>query len=240
METPFSRTELIYGADALPLLSSLHIAVFGVGGVGSYAAEALARTGVGELTLVDFDEIAASNLNRQLPALTSTIGKSKVDVMAKRLVDINPELIVHPIAERFDLKTSQKLLEPHYDFVLDCIDMVSSKIHLIETCIAKETPIISSMGMASHKDPGKIQVSDISKTYMCPLAKIMRKELKNRGIGHLPVVFSTEEVTLPYKKVFSESGKQINGSLAFVTGVAGMYMAAYVLNNVLGSKKSIL
>lgn len=234
MDTAFSRTELIYGESSLAKLSSLHIAVFGVGGVGSYAAESLARTGIGELTVVDFDTVAISNLNRQLPALHSTIGKMKVEVMAQRLKDINPSLKVHSIDSLFHSDTVDICFSQSYDFVIDCIDMVSSKILLIQTCKEKGIPVISSMGMASHKDPSKIQIADISKTFMCPLAKVMRKELRERGIKDLPVVFSSEEVTKPYRNVLSESGKQINGSLSFVTGVAGMYLSAYVINRLIG------
>lgn len=234
METAFSRTELIYGESSLSKLSSLHIAVFGIGGVGSYAAESLVRTGVGTLTIVDFDTVSVSNLNRQLPALHSTIGKTKVSVMEERLKDINPDLKIHSISSLFNAGSLDACFSQEYDFVLDCIDMVTSKILLIQTCKEKGIPVISSMGMASHRDPSKIQVTDISKTFMCPLAKVLRRELKERGIKHLPVVFSSEEAIKPHQTVFSGSGKRINGSLSFVTGTAGMYMASYVINHILG------
>ncbi len=233
----FSRTELIYGKEKIDALQQCHIAIFGLGGVGSYAAEALARTGVKKLTLVDFDTVELSNLNRQLPALHSTLHQKKADVMAKRLQDINPSIELTVITEKYTAENRTLFFQSPYDFVLDCIDMVSSKIDLITHCLSQNIPIISSMGMASHSDPSKVHVSDLSKTHMCPLAKVMRKELKERGILHLPVVFSEEKAISPSEKRFNEQGRQINGSLAFVTGTAGMFMSGYVINSLLSEDK---
>lgn len=226
----FSRTRLIYGDSAFHTLQQQHIAVFGLGGVGSYAVEALARTGIGTISLVDFDTVEKSNLNRQLPALHSTLGQLKVEVVRKRLLDINPNLKVHTIGQKYTPEESDLFFERNYDFVLDCIDMIPSKVNLIVQCVQRKIPIISSMGTANHKDPSKLQISDLAKTNMCPLAKIMRRELKQYDIKHLPVVFSTEDICVPKQKLLSDSGKQINGSLAFVTGTAGLLLSSYVIN----------
>ena len=226
----FSRTRLIYGDKAFYELQQKHIAIFGLGGVGSYATEALVRTGIGTITLVDFDTVEKSNLNRQLPALHSTLGALKVEVVKKRLLDINPNIKIHTLCKKYTPEEADLFFERNYDFVLDCIDMIPSKVDLIVQCVQRNIPIISSMGTANHKDPSKLQISDLAKTHMCPLAKIMRKELKQYGIKHLPVVFSTEEICVPKQKLLSESGKQINGSLAFVTGTAGLLLSSYVIN----------
>lgn len=226
----FSRTRLIYGDKAFYELQQKHIAIFGLGGVGSYATEALVRTGIGTITLVDFDTVEKSNLNRQLPALHSTLGALKVEVVKKRLLDINPNIKIHTLCKKYTPEEADLFFERNYDFVLDCIDMIPSKVDLIVQCVQRNIPIISSMGTANHKDPSKLQISDLAKTHMCPLAKIMRKELNQYGIKHLPVVFSTEEICVPKQKLLSESGKQINGSLAFVTGTAGLLLSSYVIN----------
>ena len=193
MEKNFTtRTSLIIGDEGVDKLKNCNVIVFGVGGVGSFAAEAIARAGVGNLTIVDFDDVDITNINRQLPALHSTVGRYKVEVMKERILDINPDINIKSIREVYNKDTSESILSEDYDYVVDAIDMVTSKIHLIETCKNKGIEIISSMGMGNKLDPTKIEISDISKTHTCPLAKVVRKELRDRNIEHLKVVFSTE------------------------------------------------
>ena len=181
MEKNFTtRTGLIIGDEGIEKLKNSNVIIFGVGGVGSFAAEAIARAGVGSMTIVDFDDVDITNINRQLPALHSTVGKYKVEVMKDRILDINPNINIKAIKDIYNKETSEKLLTEDYDYVIDAIDMVTSKIHLIETCKLKGLEIISSMGMGNKLDPTKIVVTDIYKTSMCPLAKVMRKELKEK------------------------------------------------------------
>ncbi|EPZ55664.1 thiF family protein [[Clostridium] sordellii ATCC 9714] len=183
MEKNFkTRTSLIIGQEGLEKLKNSNVIVFGVGGVGSFAAEAIARAGVGKMTIVDFDDVDITNINRQLPALHSTIGRNKVDVMKERILDINPDIDIKAIVAKYSAKNSDELLCEDYDYVIDAIDMVTSKIHLIESCVKKNLKIVSSMGMGNKLDPTKIVVTDIYKTQMCPLAKVMRKELRDRKI----------------------------------------------------------
>ncbi len=190
----FSRMELLIGAPAQQRLSLSSVAVFGVGGVGSYAAEALARAGVGRLTLIDFDDICLTNVNRQIHALDGTIGRSKVQVMAERCRAINPELQVEAVKAFYEEANSAELLGRGFDYVLDCIDHITAKLHLIQSCTEQGLPIISSMGAANKLDPTKIAVADLFQTQKCRLARIIRKQLRKRGISSgVQVVFSTEE-----------------------------------------------
>lgn len=190
----FSRMQLLMGTEQMARLAHASVAVFGVGGVGSYAAEALTRAGVGQITLVDFDDICITNINRQIHALSSTVGASKVEVMAGRCRDINPDVKVTAIQQFYEVQTAEELLRPGFDYVLDCIDHITAKLHLIETCIRTERPIISSMGAANKLDPTQIRVADISATGKCRLARIIRKQLRKRGIDRgVDVVYSTEE-----------------------------------------------
>lgn len=188
-----TRTGLIIGNEGIEKLQNSNVIVFGVGGVGSFAAEAIARAGVGKMTIVDFDDVDITNINRQIPALHSTVGKYKVDVMKDRILDINPNIDIKAIRAKYTAENSEEILCEEYDYVIDAIDMVTSKIHLIETCVKKNFNIISSMGMGNKLDPTKIVVTDIYKTQMCPLAKVMRKELRDRKIKKLKVVYSTEQ-----------------------------------------------
>ena len=188
MENQFSRTEYLLGKAAMDTLKNKRVAVFGIGGVGGYAAEALARSGIFHLDLIDKDEVSLSNLNRQIIALYSTVGRAKVDVMKERLRDINPDINIKAIRNVYNKDTSESILCEDYDYVVDAIDMVTSKIHLIETCKKKGLDIISSMGMGNKLDPTKVEVTDIHKTKICPLARVMRKELKDRRIKKLKVV----------------------------------------------------
>ena len=190
----FSRMELLTGAAGMARLAGASVAVFGIGGVGSYAAEALARAGVGRLTLVDFDDICLTNVNRQIHALDGTIGRAKVQVMAERCRAINPGVQVEPIKAFFQADNAAQLLERGYDYVLDCIDHITAKLHLIQSCRERELPIIASMGAANKLDPTKIAVADLFHTQKCRLARIIRKELRRRGITTgVRVVYSTEE-----------------------------------------------
>lgn len=233
MEKNFTtRTGLIIGQDGIEKLKNSNVIVFGVGGVGSFAAEAIARAGVGNITIVDFDDVDITNINRQLPALHSTVGRDKVDVMKERILDINPDINIKAIKSLYNEETSEELLNEKYDYVVDAIDMVSSKIHLIETCKKKGLEIISSMGMGNKLDPTKIIVTDIHKTTICPLAKVMRKELRDRKIKKLKVVFSTEKPRELKEKIMN--GKKVTpGSISFVPSVGGLVIASVVINDLI-------
>ena len=236
MEKNFTtRTGLIIGDEGINKLKNSNVIVFGVGGVGSFAAEAIARAGVGNLTIVDFDDVDITNINRQLPALHSTVGKYKVEVMKDRILDINPDINIKAIREVYIKDTSESILCENYDYVVDAIDMVTSKIHLIETCKNKGLEIISSMGMGNKLDPTKIEVTDIHKTTICPLARVMRKELKDRKIKKLKVVYSTEQPKELKKKILN--GKKVTpGSVSFVPSVGGLIIASVVINDLLNKK----
>ncbi len=193
-EHRFSRMQLLVGSNGINKLQNSSVAVFGIGGVGSYAAEALARAGVSRLTLIDFDEICITNVNRQIHALNNTIGQSKVEAMAERCRAINPQAEVNPVHKFYEESTSEELLSPGFDYVLDCIDHITAKLHLLQTCVERGLPIIASMGAANKLDPTQLEVADISKTKKCRLARIIRKELRKRGINQgIKVVYSTEE-----------------------------------------------
>ncbi|TYO95203.1 tRNA A37 threonylcarbamoyladenosine dehydratase [Geothermobacter ehrlichii] len=193
-EHRFSRLQLLVGEAGLQRLRSASVAVFGIGGVGSYAAEALARGGVGRITLVDFDDICLTNVNRQIHALDGTIGRPKVEVMAERCRAINPACEVRPVQAFYDAGQSEKLLGGRYDYVLDCIDHITAKLHLIESCLRQQMPVIASMGAANKLDPTRIRVADLADTQKCRLARIIRRELRKRGIDRgVKVVYSTEE-----------------------------------------------
>lgn len=227
-----TRTGLIIGNEGIEKLQNSNVIVFGVGGVGSFAAEAIARAGVGKMTIVDFDDVDITNINRQIPALHSTVGKYKVDVMKDRILDINPNIDIKAIRAKYTAENSEEILCEEYDYVIDAIDMVTSKIHLIETCVKKNLNIISSMGMGNKVDPTKIVVTDIYKTQMCPLAKVMRKELRDRKIKKLKVVYSTEQPVELKEKIMN--GKKITpGSISFVPSVGGLTIASVVVNDLI-------
>ncbi|NMS89919.1 tRNA threonylcarbamoyladenosine dehydratase [Clostridioides difficile] len=233
MENNFTtRTSFLVGDDGIEKLNNSNVIVFGVGGVGSFTVEALARAGVGSLTIVDFDDVDITNINRQIPALHSTVGKYKVDVMEERILDINPNINIKKIRSLYNKDTSDEILTERYDYVVDAIDMVSSKIHLIETCEKKGLKIISSMGMGNKLDPTKIVVTDIHKTSTCPLAKVMRKELRDRGIKKLKVVYSTEQ-PIELKKEVMNGRKVTPGSVSFVPSVGGLIIASVIVNELL-------
>lgn len=230
----FDRLELLVGAEALARLGRARVAVFGVGGVGSYAVEALARAGVGHLTLVDFDRVCITNINRQIQALDESVGRLKVEVIAERCRSINPDLEVRTESVLYSAATAEGFLSDSYDYVLDCIDMISSKLLLIQQCHEKKLPIISSMGAANKLDPSRIQVADISATRKCRLARTMRRELRKRGVENgVDVVFSTEEFR-PLKHIENDKRKQTLGSTSFIPPIFGLTMAGTVIRKLIG------
>ena len=229
----FSRAELLLGEEALEKLRSARVALFGIGGVGSFAAEALARGGVGHITLVDGDTVSITNINRQLIALHSTVGKEKTAVMAERIADISPETEVETYPVVYGAENRDLLDFSTYDYVIDAIDTVTSKLILIEEAKKAGVPVISCMGTGNKFHPERFEVTDISKTSVCPLAKVMRKELKVRGIKNVKVVYSKEEPQKPAAS--TETGKrQIPGSLSFVPPVAGLLLAGDFIRNIPG------
>lgn len=229
-----SRTARALGYDSVQKLQNAHIAVFGIGGVGGHLVEALARAGVGELSLFDKDEVSLSNINRQVVALHSTVGLSKVEVMARRIKDINPTCVVHPHHMFYLPETAHEVDLSAYDYIADAIDNMAAKIELICRADKAGTPIISAMGAGNKLYPERFQVCDIYKTTTDPLARILRKELKARGIGHLKVVYS-EEVPLPMRpETFAEGERPSPGSLSFVPGVMGMIMAGEIVREIVG------
>ncbi len=228
----FSRTALLIGDESVEKLKRARVAVFGIGGVGGYAVEALARAGVGTLDLIDKDTVSVSNLNRQILALHSTVGRWKTEVAAERIKDINPACNVHTHNVFYLPETASKFDFSAYDYVIDAIDTVSGKLALIQQAKQTNTPVISSMGTGNKLDPTAFEVADISQTRICPLARVMRKELKKRGIEHLKVVYSREEPK--ESKLFDEeSGKPIPGSVSFVPSVAGLLLAGEVIKDLI-------
>lgn len=238
----FSRMELLIGQAALEKLQNSRVAIFGVGGVGGYVCEALVRSGVGHFDLIDNDTVSLTNINRQIIALHSTIGKLKVDVMKERMLDINPDVdvLVHPCfylpetADQFDFS--------NYDYVVDAIDTVTGKIEIIVQADAHQVPVISSMGAGNKLNPAMMEVSDIYKTSVCPLARVMRRELKKRHIKHCKVVYSKEKAIQPsqasLEKYVADSEenftkKSIPGSTAFVPSVAGLILASEVIKDLI-------
>ena len=234
MQSQFSRTELLLGSAAMERLQKARVAIFGLGGVGGYAAEALARSGIGTLDLFDHDTVSLTNLNRQILATHDTVGKLKVDAAKARILSINPHAVVnaHPVFYMPD--TANQYDFSVYDCIVDAIDTVTAKLCMIQNAVAAGVPIISCMGTGNKLDPTALQVTDISKTTVCPLARIMRKELRKRGIDHLKVVYSTEEALIPVgaEEEAAALGKRtIPGSTAFVPGVAGLILAGEVIRD---------
>lgn len=228
----FCRTEMLIGKQAVESLRGKHVAVFGLGGVGSYVVEALARAGVGFLTLVDDDVISESNLNRQLYALHSTIGLPKADVAKKRTLDINPDCEVCALKLRFNNDTAYNFDFTSFDYVVDAIDTVTSKLLLVELCNRANTPIISCMGTGNKLDACAFEVTDINETSVCPLAKVMRRELKKRGIERLKVVYSKEPPITP-EQLESSPKRQTPASISYVPPVAGLMLAGEVIKELI-------
>ena len=233
MKKEFQRLGLLFGEEKVDLLAEKHVAIFGIGGVGSYAAEAIARSNVGKITLVDFDDVDITNINRQIPALSSTIGEKKADVMKKRIEDINPDCAVIVLGKKYLPENREEFFIEDYDYIVDAIDIITSKIDLIVEAKTRNIPIISSMGMWNKIDPTKIKIADIYKTHMCPLAKVLRKELKARNVKKLMTVFSEEPPLKPVITISSESKKVVPGSTGFVPSVAGLIMASKVISDLL-------
>lgn len=240
MKEQYLRTALVIGEENVNKLCAARVAVFGIGGVGGFTVEALARAGVGHLDLIDDDIVVESNLNRQIIALHSTLGMSKVDAAELRVKDINPDCIVTKHQTFFLPETASQFDFTQYDYVVDCIDTVSGKIQLVMQAKEADTPIICAMGAGNKIDPTRFEVADISKTSVCPLARVMRRELKARGVEHLKVVYSKEDA-LPYfvenedeKKCSPGVGKRTPGSISFVPAVAGLILAGEVIKDLTG------
>ena len=251
-EHRFSRLQLLSGRDGLDRLNQASVAIFGIGGVGSYAAEALARAAIGKLTLIDFDDICITNVNRQIHALDGSIGRPKVDVMADRCRAINPNAQIIAHKRFYDAEASDELLADGYDYVLDCIDHITAKLHLIQTCHLRGLPIIASMGAANKLDPTLIKVADLADTTKCRLARIMRRELRKRGIERgVRVVYSTEEFrplgnetvicaencVCPNKddqQWSCDDRRVILGSSSYIPPLFGLTMAGTVIRELLG------
>lgn len=234
MSDIFSRTRLLLGDDALDRLASSRVAVFGIGGVGGYVVEALARSGVGALDLIDSDKVTESNINRQIIALHSTIGMQKTEAAAIRVHDIAPDCTV-TLHNTFFLPENRDAFDfTQYDYVVDAIDTVSGKLALAECAEAAGVPIISCMGAGNKLDPTMLEVADIYETSVCPLARVMRTECRKRGIKHLKVVYSKEKPLTPAVSEKTESGKAVPGSVAFVPSVAGLIIAGEVIKDITG------
>ncbi|MCL2212730.1 MAG: tRNA threonylcarbamoyladenosine dehydratase [Oscillospiraceae bacterium] len=225
----FTRSEMLLGTGAMERLASARVAIFGVGGVGSFTAEALARTGVGHITLMDSDTVEQTNINRQLIALHSTIGKPKVEVMAQRIIDINPACNVTALQHFFNANMDFDFAA--YDYIVDAVDTVTAKLGIVVRARAAGVAVISSMGAGNKLDPTKFQIADISKTHTCPLARVMRRELKARGVYKgVKVVFSTEDAVTPHFDLTPVASRRtVPGSIAFVPSVAGLIIASAVV-----------
>lgn len=230
----FSRCEMTVGKEAMERLYSSRVAVFGVGGVGGYIVEALVRSGVGVIDIFDKDVVSVSNINRQIIADTETVGQPKVQVMAERAKKINPYVVINPHRIFYLPENSSMVDLSVYDYVADAVDTVSAKIELITGCKKAGVPVISAMGAGNKLDPAAFKVDDISRTSVCPLARVMRRELKKRGINDVKVVYSTEEAITPKKPVTdSESNKVIPGSFSFVPSVMGLIMGGEIVKDII-------
>lgn len=245
MDRQRERFEMLVGAQGLSRLKETSVAIFGLGGVGGYVLEALARSGIGELHLIDNDRIAASNLNRQILALHSTIGETKVEAAAARVREIDPEICVHTYQTFYLPEVREQFDFASFNYVVDCIDTVTAKLDLVMQCRAAGTPIICALGTGNKLDPARLTVADIFETSVCPLARIMRKELRRRGVDHLKVVYSQEEPLTPCffpkqeaaptegPEAFGSQRRSIPGSSAFVPAAAGLMLASVVVRDLL-------
>ena len=240
MPEQFSRPELLYGAEAMEKLRASRVAVFGIGGVGGYVVEALVRSGIGALDLIDFDKVCLSNLNRQIIATLKTVGEYKVDAAEERIRDINPDCIVRTYKTMFMPETQEEFDFRQYDYVVDAIDTVKGKLAIIEKAKEAAVPVISSMGAGNKLNPAMFEVADIYETSICPLAKVMRHECRKRGIESLKVVYSKEEPVKPsdsQEKTDDFTGRRsVPGSTAFVPSAAGLIIAGEVINDLVKSK----
>ena len=230
-----SRVAMVIGKNKLPVLGQARIAVVGLGGVGSYVAESLCRSGVGHLLLIDADKVAASNINRQLPALTSTFGRFKTEVVRQRLLDINPDCEIETVSKFYEPGAFAEFFSGSFTLIADAIDSSPSKVDLLLECVQRDIPVISSMGTGNKLDPTYLAVEDISGTSVCPLAKVMRKELKARGIRKLNVVYSRELPKTPRILINDGRKRAVPGSVAFVPSAAGLVIAGEVIKDLTGS-----
>lgn len=249
----FSRTEIIIGEQGLQRLAEAKVAIFGVGGVGSYVAEALVRAGVGNFVLVDDDTICLTNTNRQLHTTRKTIGQPKVEAMRHRMLDINPAAIIETIQSFYLPEKAEQLIQDDYDYIVDALDTVTAKIDLAVQGKERSIPVISAMGAGNKLDPGGFKVADLAKTNVCPLAKVMRKELRKRSVDHLKVVYSEEKPRLtlqietnncsshcicpPSSTKHCLEKRSVPGSISFVPGIVGLLIAGEVVNDLLAVKK---
>jgi tRNA A37 threonylcarbamoyladenosine dehydratase len=235
----FARTELLLGEEGMQKLRAAHVAVFGIGGVGGYVVEALARSGVGELTLVDNDVVSETNLNRQIIALHSTVGRYKTEVMAERIREINPDCKVHAVNLFYTDETKDRFDFSTFDYAVDAIDTLRGKLSIVEQAKQAKIPVISSMGAGNKLDPTAFEVADISKTSVCPLARAMRRELKKRGLSGLKVVYSKEEPISvgDTGEDLPEGKKSLPGSVAFVPSVVGLIIAGEVVKDIVKARK---
>jgi len=230
MEEAFLRTEMLLGRPAMEKLERSHVAILGLGGVGSWCAEALARSGVGELTLADCDTVSVTNLNRQLEATTATVGRPKAQAMADRVMQVAPDCKVHPLLYRYTPEDREVFFSQPYNYIVDAIDLVSCKLDLIQTALSRSIPIISALGTGNKLDPTQFQITDISKTMGCPLARVIRKELRARGILHHRVLWSPEEPQTPETREAPPPGRRsVPGSVAWVPSCAGLMLAGDVV-----------
>lgn len=235
MPNQFSRTELLIGKEGISKLQKAKVAIFGIGGVGSFVTEGLARAGVEKFILIDNDQISITNINRQIIATTKTIGKNKVDVMKERILEINPNAKVETYQEFYMPNSKTEIITKDLTYVVDCVDTVTAKIEIIMQCKKLEIPVISSMGTGNKLDPLRFEIADIYKTSVCPLAKVMRKELKKRNIESLKVLYSKEE---PIKLQKNDSKEEISkttvpGSISFVPPVAGLIIAGEIVKDII-------
>ena len=249
MLNQFSRTELLIGKEGLEKLKNAKVAIFGIGGVGSFVAEGLVRAGIGNFILVDDDKVCLTNLNRQIIATRKTIGKYKVDVMKERILEINPDAKVETVQEFYMPNSENQIITSDLSYVADCIDTVTAKIELVKNCKELGIPIISAMGTGNKLDPSKLTITDIYKTNTCPLAKVMRKELRKRKIESLKVIYSTEEpikpdnesesscktncICPPGTKRKCSARNQVPGSISFVPSVAGLMIAGEIVRDII-------
>lgn len=237
MPNQFSRTELLFGAKAMETLAHARVAIFGIGGVGGYVTEALARSGVGALDLIDNDTVAITNINRQIIALPDVVGNYKVDEAAKRIRSINPDCKVKTYKTFYLPETENEFDFSQYDYIVDAIDTVAGKIALAVNAKAAGTPIISCMGAGNKLDPAAFKVADLYDTKVCPLCKVMRRECRKRGVDKLKVVYSEEEPLTPAESDEATGKRQTPGSTAFTPGVAGLIIAGEVVKDLVGYKK---
>ena len=234
MSERFMRTQLLYGEEAMKRFASARVAVFGVGGVGGYVVEALARSGIGALDLIDNDTVCESNINRQIIATDKTVGQYKVDAARDRVKDIAPDCVVRTHRVFFLPETEDQFDFRDYDYVVDAIDTVTGKLSIIQKAKLAGVPVISSMGAGNKLNPAAFEVADIYDTTICPLAKVMRKECRKRNIDSLKVVYSKEEPLTPLEHISEGSRRQIPGSAAFVPSVAGLIIAGEIINDLAG------